>query len=279
MTSVTWQLIAGMHEKYQYAMSARDPRIAGWGLSADLSFVLPVSLGYLYVVKVAGPRWMRNRPPYDLKTVITLYNLCQVIANVFFCVQFFRHSYLGGGFSVLCQGMSYSRDQNSMTLLRLCWWYFFVRIADFMDTVFSVATKRFSQVTLLHVSHHFLVVLNGWVWFNFACGGQAMMALCANGIIHIIMYTYYFLCSFGPGVRPYLWWKKYLTGLQIFHIAFVGVHMTIPLFYDCGFPTGAILFSTPQWILALGMFTKFYVQAYTLKRRPEPRGSVARKGD
>ncbi|KAG0440020.1 hypothetical protein HPB47_016431 [Ixodes persulcatus] len=85
-------------------MSARDPRIAGWGLSADLSFVLPVSLGYLYVVKVAGPRWMRNRPPYDLKTVITLYNLCQVIANVFFCVQFFRHSYLGGGFSVLCQG-------------------------------------------------------------------------------------------------------------------------------------------------------------------------------
>ena len=36
-----------------------------------------------------------------------------------------------------------------------------------------------------------------------------------NSVIHIIMYTYYFLASYGPKYRKYLWWKKYLTLLQI----------------------------------------------------------------
>ena len=36
-----------------------------------------------------------------------------------------------------------------------------------------------------------------------------------NSGIHVIMYTYYFLSAFGPAVRKYLWWKKYLTMLQL----------------------------------------------------------------
>ena len=36
-----------------------------------------------------------------------------------------------------------------------------------------------------------------------------------NSGIHVIMYTYYLLSAFGPAVRKYLWWKKYLTMLQL----------------------------------------------------------------
>ena len=29
------------------------------------------------------------------------------------------------------------------------------------------------------------------------------------------MYTYYGLAALGPSIQPYLWWKKYLTKLQV----------------------------------------------------------------
>ncbi|KAG0424368.1 hypothetical protein HPB47_028416 [Ixodes persulcatus] len=114
-------LLADLADKYDQFMSMRDPRTLGWGLTGDLKFVLPISLGYLYIVKVWGPRWMAQRKPYKLKSVITAYNLFQVIVNGFFFVQYVRHSYVGGGYNVFCQGVSYSRDSNSMAILNLSW--------------------------------------------------------------------------------------------------------------------------------------------------------------
>lgn len=36
-----------------------------------------------------------------------------------------------------------------------------------------------------------------------------------NCFVHIVMYSYYMLSALGPKVQPYLWWKKYLTILQL----------------------------------------------------------------
>lgn len=36
-----------------------------------------------------------------------------------------------------------------------------------------------------------------------------------NSFIHTIMYTYYLLAAFGPSMQKYLWWKKYMTKLQL----------------------------------------------------------------
>lgn len=36
-----------------------------------------------------------------------------------------------------------------------------------------------------------------------------------NSFIHIIMYTYYLLAAFGSSMQKYLWWKKYMTKLQL----------------------------------------------------------------
>ena len=36
-----------------------------------------------------------------------------------------------------------------------------------------------------------------------------------NSFIHVVMYTYYLLSALGPRVRKYLWWKKYLTAMQL----------------------------------------------------------------
>lgn len=36
-----------------------------------------------------------------------------------------------------------------------------------------------------------------------------------NSFVHIIMYTYYMLAAIGPHLHKYLWWKKYITDLQM----------------------------------------------------------------
>ena len=41
-----------------------------------------------------------------------------------------------------------------------------------------------------------------------------------NCFVHTIMYTYYLLSALGPALRPFLWWKKYLTMLQLVRIFF-----------------------------------------------------------
>jgi phosphatidylglycerophosphate synthase len=44
-----------------------------------------------------------------------------------------------------------------------------------------------------------------------------------NTFVHIIMYTYYMLAAMGPRFQKYLWWKKYLTVLQMVGLLLVVV--------------------------------------------------------
>jgi hypothetical protein len=43
----------------------------------------------------------------------------------------------------------------------------------------------------------------------------AFLPAMANSFIHVLMYTYYGLSALGPHIAKYLWWKKYLTILQL----------------------------------------------------------------
>lgn len=36
-----------------------------------------------------------------------------------------------------------------------------------------------------------------------------------NSFVHIVMYTYYLLAALLPQYQKYLWWKKYITTLQM----------------------------------------------------------------
>lgn len=40
-----------------------------------------------------------------------------------------------------------------------------------------------------------------------------------NSSIHVLMYGYYGLAALGPHIQKYLWWKKYLTIIQMVGIA------------------------------------------------------------
>ncbi len=36
-----------------------------------------------------------------------------------------------------------------------------------------------------------------------------------NSLVHVVMYLYYGLAALGPSMSRYLWWKRYLTSLQL----------------------------------------------------------------
>lgn len=55
------------------------------------------------------------------------------------------------------------------------------------------------------------------VWFGvkFTPGGHSTFFGFLNTFVHIIMYAYYLVAALGPQYQRYLWWKKYLTALQM----------------------------------------------------------------
>lgn len=46
-------------------------------------------------------------------------------------------------------------------------------------------------------------------------GGLGTFHALLNCIVHVIMYTYYALSAMGPAYQKYLWWKKYMTTIQL----------------------------------------------------------------
>ena len=51
-------------------------------------------------------------------------------------------------------------------------------------------------------------------------GEQGVLIGFLNSFVHVIMYSYYLLAALGPQVQKYLWWKKYITKLQLVNIKY-----------------------------------------------------------
>ncbi|KAM7292314.1 elongation of very long chain fatty acids protein AAEL008004 [Ixodes scapularis] len=243
----------------------RDPRTSEWALAGNKPFLVTLLVGYVYLVRYGGPRFMKTRKPYEnLKPLILVYNFSMVLVNGYFFFCFLTGSYLGGGYNIICQGINYeASDRATMEVLELYWWYHWLRIADFLDTIFFVLRKKDTHVSLLHVGHHVLVVFNCWYGLAYGSDGQVTLTVVLNCFVHVVMYSYYFLSLLGPAIRPYLWWKRYLTGLQLVQFVVMFLHITIPVFNDCGYPKFHSVIIVCEAAFFFTMFARFYKKAYT----------------
>lgn len=52
------------------------------------------------------------------------------------------------------------------------WWYFISKGIEYLDTVFFIMRKKFSQVTFLHVYHHCTMFTLWWIGIKWVAGGQ-----------------------------------------------------------------------------------------------------------
>lgn len=70
-------------------------------------------------------------------------------------------------------------------------------------------------MSTLHVIHHGVMPFSVWMGMKFAPGGHSTFFALLNTFVHIVMYFYYMVAAMGPQYQKYIWWKKYLTSMQM----------------------------------------------------------------
>ncbi|KAJ8984836.1 hypothetical protein NQ317_013036 [Molorchus minor] len=214
----------------------QDSRTANWPLMSSPFYTLGICLTYVYVVKVLGPKLMENRKPFQLKWTLVIYNFLQVVFSAWIWYEVGMGGWFTGEYSLKCQPVDYSNKPSTIRMVHASWWYFFSKFTEFMDTIFFVLRKKYDHITTLHVIHHGIMPMSVWFGVKFTPGGHSTFFGFLNSFVHIIMYFYYMLSALGPQTQKYLWWKKYLTTLQMAQFVGIMLHAFQLLFIDCNYP-------------------------------------------
>ncbi|KAL0277540.1 UNVERIFIED_CONTAM: hypothetical protein PYX00_004790 [Menopon gallinae] len=254
-----------------------DPRTNDWFLIRSPMPGLTIIAAYLYFVTTWGPRYMKHRKPYELTKTLIVYNFLQVLISIYIVVEALDGLWFREDFSFRCQPVYFDRSYNAMREARGCYIYFLAKITELLDTIFFVLRKKNNQITFLHMYHHTVMPMISWGCTKYYPGGHGTFIGVINSFVHIIMYTYYLLSACGPKFQKYLWWKKYITVLQMVQFLLVFLHNAQLLFIDCGYPKISLYFTLPNAGFFLYLFNDFYVKAYKRKSSkaelelPEPK--------
>ncbi|XP_077034544.1 very long chain fatty acid elongase 4-like isoform X1 [Agelaius phoeniceus] len=287
----TWQKT---QEFYNWILESGDLRTDPWPLVYSPLPVILVFTSYLFIVAL-GPSCMRQRQRLELRALLLAYNLAMVALSSYMFYEFLVTSVLAN-YSYLCQPVDYSRSELGMRtpggqgysvvenvliwgkaltavpcaaqqMARVCWWFFFSKVIELLDTVFLILRKKQEQVTFLHVYHHGSMLFNWWSGVKYVPGGQAFFVGMLNSFVHIFMYGYYALASLGPQMRQHLWWKRYLTILQLCQFVAIAAHSSYNLFTECPFPDGFNTAVLLYVLSLLALFLRFYYQTYVRGKR------------
>jgi len=266
MANVTTSFVETFKENYNYVMvDLRDPRVDDWAFMSSPWPTFAACCLYFYVIKIAGPRFMKDREPYNIQNIIIVYNFAQTLFSLWIFQKAARF-WVTGKYNWLCQPVDYSNSQDGWDGLDMTWWYFFSKYVDYLDSIFFLLRKKFSHLSTLHVVHHGIMPFTAWWGIRFVGGGHTTFCGFLNMGVHVVMYFYYFLSAFGPSVQKYLWWKRYLTTMQLVQFVTFFLHACLPLLLqDCGFPkifSYIILFHGAMFFF---LFLHFYIKAYVKK--------------
>ncbi|XP_061623825.1 elongation of very long chain fatty acids protein 7a isoform X1 [Phyllopteryx taeniolatus] len=268
-----------------------DSRTENWLLMSSPVMQSLVIVAYIIFVMSLGPRIMENRKAFDLKGVLVVYNFSVVALSLYMCYEVSRHqpsshaattrdvakgstlnfamSGWGTGYSFHCDLIDYSESPQAMRMAATCWLYYFSKFIEMLDTIFFVLRKKNNQVTFLHVYHHSIMPFTWWFGVRFAPGGMGTFHAMLNCVVHVVMYSYYGLTALGPKYQKYLWWKKYLTTIQLIQFVMVTTHISQYFFIrDCSYQFPIFIYIIGLYgLIFLFLFLNFWYHAYTKGKR------------
>ncbi|XP_020287663.1 elongation of very long chain fatty acids protein AAEL008004-like [Pseudomyrmex gracilis] len=254
--------MSGVVEWYRDLIdNKQDPRTVGWFLVDSPGPILTIVITYVYFCVSAGPRYMKDKKPYDLKNTLIVYNFIQILLSVYL----FHEGLMSGWlyeYDYICEPVDYSFKSTSMRMARAVHTYYICKVIELLDTVFFVMRKKDRQITALHLYHHSMMPICAWIGVKFFASGHPTLLGVINAFIHIFMYTYYMLTAFGPHMHKYVWWKKYLTIMQIVQFIIVFCHNLQMLFTSCNFPKPLSFLLVLNAGIFTYMFGSFYVDNY-----------------
>ncbi|XP_069705057.1 very long chain fatty acid elongase 4-like isoform X2 [Periplaneta americana] len=227
--------------------------------------IICIVAAYLVFVLKVGPDFMAKRKPYNLQAILVVYNLFLALYNLFIVTKYFFEGGISYWFHEgLCEPKVIDKDLTRAGA-EVSWWFTISKVAELADTVFFILRKKHQQVTFLHVYHHSAVILVVGYLSRYAPCEQASITAFINAFVHIFMYTYYMLSAMGPRVKKYLWWKKYITLLQLVQFSLVITYCVCLLLFDCIHPKKTSVFFLVFDGLFLYLFGKFYYNSYIKK--------------
>ncbi|XP_034488136.1 elongation of very long chain fatty acids protein F-like [Drosophila innubila] len=238
----------------------------GWG-----PMLLIVGFYLVFVLKL-GREFMAHRQPYDLKNVLQVYNLVQILYNATAFTLATYYIFGDKNFNFKCIAALPFDHPQKMTERLLSYSYYVNKIMDLLDTVFIVLRKSYRQISALHLIHHVYMVVGSYVILRYnGYGGHCVATGYLNVFVHSVMYGYYYLSSQYPLIKQSLWWKKYITILQMVQFLLIFAHNAWTYMQpNCDVSPYLILMAFFMSMFMFVMFTNFYIQAYV---RPKQKKS------
>jgi len=211
---------------------------------------------------------MEKREPYDLKHIMLAYNAFQVVLCTYIVT---RVTSVDNPFEWLFSfGCRFQADRDR-DIAEKAWagtyWYLIAKLLDLLDTVFFVLRKKSNQISFLHVYHHTLMASITWYYLKYVPAENGIFAGLVNSLVHVFMYIYYGLSALGPEVQKFLWWKKYITWIQLIQFVIVVLYMTVSMMFSCHVDRLLTSVFIVNGFIFLYLFGNFYRNTY-IKKRP-----------
>lgn len=232
------------------------------------------TLAYLAIVCFIGPKFMQNRQPFKLFTLIRFYNLIMVLlaGYLVYCLEDAVGSV---NYFFNCDKTFNLNDESATKIYRISNFLLMVRVSEYLDTIFFTLRKKEQQITFLHVFHHaFVPVYAYWVLRTAPLRFNTFIII-LNSFVHVIMYFYYFISTFqGESksitmivISKLLLFKRYMTQMQIMQFVSLAVYVFWATLQpnQCKVPKVYIFANLFVALGFLGLFLHFYIKEYTKK--------------
>lgn len=203
---------------------------------------------------------VQTKTPAYLDRLVKFHNIFLILLSSFMfansCYQAYinKYSFWGQAYDVKEVGMA-----------KGIYIFYISKLYEYFDTYIMLLKGNLKQVSFLHVYHHLSISLIWWAIAFYAPGGDAWYSAALNSLVHVAMYTYYYLASLSsnnPGFRrKYLWWGKYMTSFQMTQFLSMlaqGVYCT--LYSD--YPKWLSQLIVVYMVTLLFLFGNFFVQKY-----------------
>jgi len=207
-------------------------RPEGWPVSptsswplANFEYALAIAVCYLTFVflgQIIMPMLPAVRGLYPFKFA---YNMLQVMLCSYMCIEAGVRAYDAGYTLIPCNKFNHLNPPIGFIL----YVFYLSKILDFLDTVFIILEKRWQQLSFLHVYHHTSIFLFYWLNLNVGYDGDVYLTIVLNGVIHTVMYTYYFVSLHTKEI----WWKSALTLCQMIQFIVMNAQAIYLIYTGC----------------------------------------------
>ncbi|EKX33396.1 hypothetical protein GUITHDRAFT_98336 [Guillardia theta CCMP2712] len=237
----------------------------GWFLT-DFASAFAISAIYFALVIVGRivmiPFRSLDKLTYPIRFV---YNILQVMLCSYMTLEAgilaYRHNYN----LVPCNPFKTENPPIAPVL----WLFYISKVLDFMDTFFIVLGKKWEQLSFLHVYHHLTIFMIYWMNVNVGYDGDIYLTIVLNGFIHTVMYTYYFVSMHTKDI----WWKKYLTMMQMIQFITMNGQAIWLLQSNCQtFPRKVTQLYLVYIMSLFALFLNFFIRSYV-----SPKSKKAKK--